>query len=843
VKIIAAALSVLVLIAVLTWLSLRAFNSGAETLDLVRSDLDRFNTIEADLHANILSARAGLLRNYDPVVRDTDTLDLLMQRMQASLVNDRSAQTAIERLDAFVRRQEELTEEFKSNNALLQNSLASFALLSAHMSAADQAAPLAAEVSGLAVTMLQLTLDTDPASVGAVQNRLDDLARRMPPTEKISAAVALLAHGRLLWELLPATDQLLRALDGLSRMRSQDAVRTWLLTRQLKMRTTARWSRSLLYVISLLLLGLLVHVGRLLQLRARTLRRRAAFEHVLSGISMRFVTAHGPDLHPIVEQALAEMAACLGADRAYFVASRAGKQTITWHQPGIPFPPHWPDGALGLLRRYSYPAFDRVVHVSNIARLPPDAAKDALAAVGLTGWACVTSRTIDGAEMLLGFDAVARPTRITPRCDLGLLRMALDTIVNALGRQTLEQERTRLEARLEQARRLETVGTLASGIAHNFNNIVGAILGYIEYANEQDCASNVLDEIRKAGERARDLVDRILGFARRHDGQRRIVSVAAVVEEAMSLLRASLPASVELAVDNVPDSLMVRGVPAHLHQVILNLCNNAAQAMDHTGCIELNIAAADLPKPHALSHGMLAAGRYVRIVVSDSGRGMDRSVLARLFEPFFTTRATGTGLGLATIRDIVREHGGAMHVESTVDVGTRFEAWLACLDAASPSANPTLPRGHGETVLLLERDGSQRLRDEEILAALGYEPVGYSDGADALDACQASPQRFDLILLAYPFAAAEMLAIAEQLRQAVPDVPVLLATSSADAISAKELMRVGVSDVLPWPIAAAETIVALQDSLQRTARRAVEPVALHDRTGIVAAIKADRHGS
>jgi Histidine kinase-, DNA gyrase B-, and HSP90-like ATPase len=275
------------------------------------------------------------------------------------------------------------------------------------------------------------------------------------------------------------------------------------------------------------------------------------------------------------------------------------------------------------------------------------------------------------------------------------------------------------------------------------------------------------------------------------------VNVAGLVEEAISLLRASLPAKVELVAGDMPESVMVRGVTAHLQQVILNLCNNAAQAMDHAGRVELDIATIDVPQPRILSNGTLAVGRYVRIVVNDSGRGMDAAVLARIFEPFFTTRATGNGLGLATTSDIVREHGGAMHVESTVDVGTRFEVWLPCLDAGPPCTNATLPFGQGETVLLVEYDTRQRLRDEEILAALGYEPVGYSVASDAWAACQASPQRFDLIQPAHPIATGQILALSARLRQAAPGVPILLATSSTDAVSARELMWAGVSDVVP----------------------------------------------
>lgn len=814
-KLIATGLAALVLVALLTWLLVRALDPAAERFDLALGEVDRFNTIEADMHANILSARAGLLRNYDPLVRDTDALDTLVQRMRASTARDPATDAAIDRLNASVRRQEELTEEFKSNNALLQNSLAYFSRFSAQMSAPDHADPLAPEVTALAAAMLRLTLDTGPASVAGVRESLNRLAQHVPPADGITPATALLAHGRLLYELLPATDHLLKTLDQLSHSRSEEAVRSLLLTRQLESRATARRSREILYLISLLLVGLLAYLGLLLRARAQALRRRAAFEHVLSGVSLRFVTARGEDLAPLIVQALAEMASCVGASRAYFVAVGAVTLTSTWHRPDIAFSPGWPASALTLIREHRYPTSDNVVHVPDIARLPDDVARNALAATGLTGWACVTSRSVDGAEMLLGFDAVGQPCRIGRGGELPLLHMALHAIAGALGRQMLEQERNRLEARLEHARRLETVGTLASGIAHNFNNIVGAILGYVEYAHEQNGSSRILDEIRRAGERARELVDQILSFARRHDVQRRPVNLSVVIEEAVSLLRASLPANITLVADDVPERIVVRGIAAHLQQVILNLCNNAAQAIDDAGRIELNIAIVDLAKSRMLSHGTLAARRYVRIAVSDTGRGMDEAVLARIFEPFFTTRPTGNGLGLATTRDIVREHGGAIHVESVVDVGTRFEVWLPCLGGEAPGDSAAPPFGEGETVLLVEYDTRQRLRDEEILAALGYEPIGYNSAADACAACAASPQRFDLILLAHPTAAAEMLELSARLRRIAPGVPILLATVSAEAVGAAELIAAGVADVVPWPIAAGESSATLRESLRR----------------------------
>jgi CheY-like chemotaxis protein len=379
----------------------------------------------------------------------------------------------------------------------------------------------------------------------------------------------------------------------------------------------------------------------------------------------------------------------------------------------------------------------------------------------------------------------------------------------------LEQERARLANRLEQARRLETVGALASGIAHNFNNIIGAILGYVEFAAEQEGPSRVLADVRRAAERARELVDQILNFARRGDAHREAVSVRTLISEAASLLQASLAGEIELVISEVPESLVVCGVPAQLQQVILNLCNNAAQAMRHTGRIEMDVAAIDLDAPRALRHGVLGPGHYVRVAVSDSGSGIDSLALDRIFEPFFTTRLAGSGLGLATTRDIVREHGGAMSVTSVIGIGSRFEAWVPRMNAAEQRRDTAPPFGDGEAVLLLECDPDRLLSDEEVLAALGYEPVGFSRRDEAEAACKSAPERFDMILLGDHVPSDAMLEAADTLHRLAPHLPILFATSAAEAYGADELVRAGVSDIVPWPISAGEIAIALRDCLHR----------------------------
>jgi CheY-like chemotaxis protein len=206
------------------------------------------------------------------------------------------------------------------------------------------------------------------------------------------------------------------------------------------------------------------------------------------------------------------------------------------------------------------------------------------------------------------------------------------------------------------------------------------------------------------------------------------------------------------------------------------------------------------------------------VVVSDTGSGIDEAALGRIFEPFFTTRATGNELGLATTRDIVREHGGAMNVRSAAGVGSLFEVWLPRVGAAGVThANhiATLPFGHGGTVLIVEGDPGRLLRDEEILAAVGYEPVGLTRAADAQTMCRESPERFDALVVGHLAPMTASLDLAAALHEISPGLPILLATASVADFGANALVVAGISDVVSWPIIATEIATALRDCLRR----------------------------
>jgi len=562
----------------------------------------------------------------------------------------------------------------------------------------------------------------------------------------------------------------------------------------------------------------LLILGLRLRANAVALRRRAAFEHVIAENSTRLINCSPAEADARLTQVLGELGRTVGADRAYVVLDEKPIRAYTWSRDGAAFPPGWPSQVLALSEQLGVAEPDHVT-IPDVTALPPGPAREALVAAGVRAWACVPLMRPGRARSLMGFDRF-RPirNRVQPA---PIVRLAGDAVANAIEREFLERERARLTMRLERARRMQMVGSLASGIAHNFNNIIGAILGYSEMIEPQLAPgtrpAQHVDEIRRAAERGRDLVDNILAFGRRSDARTRPVRVRGMLEEATSLLRASLPAGIELVVEQVADEVTVSGEPAQLQQVILNLCTNAAQAMAGGGRIHVAVRQEEVTDVVAMTDGELSPGRYVCLSVSDSGIGFDEHIARRMFEPFFTTRLAGTGLGLATVREIVRDHDGAIGVQSKPGQGSRFEVWLPAAAAAGGAVEPTtLQLGRGETVLIVETDRERLLQDEEKLAALGYEPVGFEHAGDALAACRSEPGRFDVILISHGSRIRDGLDIAKALHLVAPRSLVLLAAASTVELSVGGLAEAGISELLPWPLASTELAAALARGLRRS---------------------------
>lgn len=811
------------LIGLLTFLALRTFNGEAERFDQALAEIDQARMHEAALQRDVLSMRAGVLRNYDPLVAEANELRSTIARLSETVAPEPEMRPLAQTLHRTVERQEDLLEQIKTSNALLQNSLAYFSRFSSETESADDDSALSATVGALTAAMLRLTLDTSAESAQSVQERLDNLNQHLG-SHGSPVAHALLAHGQLLRAVLPATDHAITEFLDTSTRTDWARLRSLVQSRQVAIRASAHDYRLALYGVSLLLVMLLAYLGWALRNWVHLSRQRAAFERVVADSAMRFVAAGEKDLPGTVSEALSGMARCIGAERAYFIALGPESTVYRWNDAACPYPADWPDHVPPLYDRCCPGATDRTVSVPSVRRLPGCEDRAALEAASVRGWVCVEHTPENGSRMFLGFDAVSRSARIANGCESGMLRLGLDAIANALSRRAFEQERERLEVRLQHAQRLETVGALAGGIAHNFNNILAAILGYTELAAEQDPLpgrnAGILQEIRLAVERARAIVDQILSFARKRPPQFRPVQIGKLVQDSVSLLNAALPETVQITVAGSQEG-MVSGEPAQLQQVILNLCHNAADAMGNVGVISLYVAPVELVTERRLSHGTLPAGRYLCLSVADSGKGIDPAAREWIFEPFFTTRGDGNGLGLATALETVSEHGGAMHMQSTVGVGTTFEVWLPRLAEAADAASAasTTPHGNGETILLLESDLDNLLRSEDLLAALGFEPVGFQHAADAENVVRTGPDRFDAFFIGELGSTAEALRFAAFLHEQAPARPIVMAAISPRSLNASELTEAGIADIVRFPLAATEIAASLGRVLHRATAR------------------------
>jgi signal transduction histidine kinase len=262
-------------------------------------------------------------------------------------------------------------------------------------------------------------------------------------------------------------------------------------------------------------------------------------------------------------------------------------------------------------------------------------------------------------------------------------------VIDVTGRKLAEAEKARLEKRLHQAENMEAVGRFACGIAHDLNNVLSGILGYGETLVEETPAASPLrrysQNVMTAANRGRALVEQILAYSRSQRGKRTPVDIVEIVTETLELVRGSLPVNIRLEA-SIPESpLVVVGDATQLHQVAMNLCSNATQAMSAGGTLRVALEAADVAAERALSHGTLKPGRHVSLSVEDCGCGMDEATLSRMFEPFFTTKdiGQGTGLGLSIVYAIVTDCSGAIDVKSAVDQGSTFAVYLPFAQTAS----------------------------------------------------------------------------------------------------------------------------------------------------------------
>ncbi|HWS63364.1 MAG TPA: ATP-binding protein [Steroidobacteraceae bacterium] len=398
--------------------------------------------------------------------------------------------------------------------------------------------------------------------------------------------------------------------------------------------------------------------------------------------------------------------------------------------------------------------------------------------------------------------------------------------IDVTAQKQAQLDRERLEAQLRQSQKMEAMGTLAGGIAHDFNNILGAILGYGELVQQLSTPDTPLrryiDNVMHAAGRAKALVDGILGFSRSGLGERAHVHVQSVIEETLELIAASLPAAIRLEKNLIAGDAALIGDSTHLHQVAMNLCTNAVHAMEHGGILKVLLERVDLAEAQAVSRGTLSAGPYVRLVIADTGVGIPPAVVERIFDPFFTTRGVGkgTGLGLSLVHGIVTDLGGAIDVKSAIGEGTCFQIWLPVSTEAGRPATTTavreLPLGRGETVMIVDDEPMLVALAEEMLAGLGYEPVGFESSRVALQAFRAKPARFDLILTDEAMPELVGTELAREIRRLRPDVPIILMSGHGGAPLEHRAAAIDVKEVLHKPLQRVDLAESLARALDQS---------------------------
>ncbi len=390
--------------------------------------------------------------------------------------------------------------------------------------------------------------------------------------------------------------------------------------------------------------------------------------------------------------------------------------------------------------------------------------------------------------------------------------------------QRLDWEKQVLEDQLRHAQKMEAIGTLAGGIAHDFNNILAAIMGHSELAlmqlsNRRE-AELCLSEVLNASHRAKELVGQILSFSRQSESELQPLKISLVIKEAMRLLKATLPTSITIEQHiNAPDSTVVADA-TQIHQIVINLCTNAAHAMDpHGGTLtvaldQMDIEPSEVGEPTDYP-GQLAAGEYVNLSIADTGHGIPNHIMERIFDPYFTTKAkgVGTGLGLAVVRGIVHNHGGIINVENLPNSGTRFNVYLPRAKGRGlpePQQLQILRQGKEKILLVDDEEGLAEL-GAKLLTALGYRVASYTEPEKALASFREDVQGFDLVItdMVMPKMSGEVLA--KEIIALRPDMPIIVYTGYTNVVAAEKIRQMGVRAVLRKPI----TIHGLSQAIQK----------------------------
>ncbi|MCZ7448320.1 two-component system VirA-like sensor kinase [Rhizobium rhizogenes] len=723
-----------------------------ETNRAILTQLRAINIDSASLQRDVLRAHAGMVGNYRPILTRLGALRKNLENLkrlfkQSHLVSGNDFSQLLDQLKVSVDTTDAAVAAFGAQNVLLQDSLASFTRalnILARMRSTDQTAENPIELGSL---MLQFMRQPSPALSLEISHEFDELQKTRGGDE--APARILIREGRIILSLLPRVNDAVKMIQTSDTAEIAERLQRKCLEAYSLQSVREQRARIFLGSVSV---GLCIYIISLVyRLRRKTdwLARRLDYEELIKEIGACF--EGGGATASSAQAALGIIQRFFNADScALALVNHGDRWAVESFAAKVP-EPVWEDVALREMVSFAKAderaSVFRIMSTRKVGCVSPEIP-------GLS--ILLAHKSTDHLIAICSLSYQSYRLRPCPG-EIQLLELATACLCHYIDVRRKQTECDILERRLEHAERLQAVGTLAGGIAHEFNNILGAILGHAEMAQNTVPRSSItrryIDYIISSGDRARLIIDQILALSRKLERVTEPFSVSELVMEIAPLLRVALQRNIELNFKFDDKKSVIEGSPLEIQQILMNLCKNASQAFTADGRIEITVGRIFVSRQKILAHGVMPAGDYVLLSVSDNGEGIAEAALPHIFEPFFTTRARsgGTGLGLAAVHGHVSGLAGYIDVTSTIGRGTCFDIYLPPCSKQPISPDTFFgcsktPRGSGEIVALVEPDPVSREQCEDKIAALGYEPVGFKTFKELCDWISKGKQA-DLVLV------------------------------------------------------------------------------------------------
>ncbi len=404
------------------------------------------------------------------------------------------------------------------------------------------------------------------------------------------------------------------------------------------------------------------------------------------------------------------------------------------------------------------------------------------------------------------------------------IRNDQEEIIGAIAVNDDITERKRIEKGIRNMQKMEALGILAGGIAHDLNNILMPILMNTDLAlldtPKESPLSNYLKLVQEAANRGKDLVKQIVSFSRQEEDTRAPVEIGPILKDALRLLRSSVPSNIDIRERIHTDSGIIMANPTQIHQILMNLCSNASDAMkEKGGVLDISISEVEVDAHMAERYPELSPGPHVRLSVADTGCGVEQSAMERIFDPFFTTKSPGqgTGMGLTLVHSIVKNHGGAITAYSEVGKGTTFNIFLPMVRTSKKTESPpseSLPAGR-EKILLIDDEEIQVRSVQPALERFGYQVIGMSDSVKAFDLFKNRPDEFDLIVTDQRMPGLTGRELARKVLDIRPDFPIILCTGFSEAVHEQEAKAIGIRECIMKPVSMKEMLETIRKALSR----------------------------